>query len=87
VVAADDDTPAGITPSNFDSQLFYTPTSSGWYYVDAGGFADSRIGTYTAHVTVDDRASNGATTGQSRSEARRAAASRQPSTMTGSAPR
>ncbi|WP_428667707.1 hypothetical protein [Reyranella sp.] len=45
-----------------DSQFFFTPVSSGTYYLSAGGFG-SNTGTYTVHVTIDQYASNVTTTG------------------------
>ena len=53
------DTPASV----LDSQLFYTPSVSGDYYLSAGAFG-SNTGTYTIDVTSDDYASDPTTTGK-----------------------
>jgi len=45
-----------------DSQFFFTPVSSGTYYLSAGGFG-SNSGTYTVHVTIDQYASDVTTIG------------------------
>jgi subtilisin family serine protease len=45
-VAANDDGGVG-----FDSQLFFTPSASGTYYLSAGSFRTSDIGTYELSIT------------------------------------
>src|SRR5262249_35768730 len=43
--------------SNRESEFFYTPASSGTYYVDAAAYAADRLrGTFTVHVAPDDYA-------------------------------
>ena len=53
----DDDTGAG-----YNSQISYTPTSSGTYYISAAAFNDSYTGTYSVRVaafqSADDYADN-----------------------------
>jgi len=49
VVAENDDIVVGI---NRDSQLVYTATATGAYYVEAGAFDDSYTGTYKASVAA-----------------------------------
>ena len=48
VVASNDDITNGSNP---DSRIAFTATSSGTYYVDAGGFVDGYAGSYTVAVT------------------------------------
>lgn len=48
LIAVDDDGGPGT-----DSELTFTATTSGTYYVSAGGYADSRTGTYEVTVEVD----------------------------------
>jgi Ca2+-binding RTX toxin-like protein len=48
VVASDDDIVSGSNP---DSQIVFTPQTSGTYYVEAGGFADGYTGTYTVSLS------------------------------------
>jgi Ca2+-binding RTX toxin-like protein len=43
VVASNDDIVAGSNP---DSQIVFTPTTAGTYYVEAGAFADGYMGSY-----------------------------------------
>jgi hypothetical protein len=31
---------------NYDSHIDFTPTDSGWYQLDVGGYADAHTGTY-----------------------------------------
>ncbi|MGY2050508.1 NF038122 family metalloprotease [Methylobacterium sp. JK268] len=57
LIASDDDSGVGL-----NARLFYTPTSSGTYYLDAGAFG-SNTGTYTASVTTDDYDNTPLTTG------------------------
>ena len=60
-LAFDDNTLSGP-----DSEIYFKPTSSGIYFVQAGGMQNSNstgIGTYTAHVYQDDYAGDGSTTG------------------------
>jgi len=61
VLATDDDAGTGT-----DSQILFTATSSGTYYIAASGF-DGEQGTYTLAVTTtstgDDYSSNSSTTG------------------------
>ena len=48
------------------SQINYTPTSTGTYYLDAQGYLSTHTGTYTLSLTqtaVDDYAASAATTG------------------------
>jgi Bacterial pre-peptidase C-terminal domain len=42
-----------------DSQLYFRPTFSGTYYVDAGAYQDNGTGTYTVRVAVDNSGPNG----------------------------
>lgn len=65
IVASDDDSGAGL-----NSDLTYTPTTSGIFYLDVRGATTVGTGTYAALVTVaissgvsDDYASNSSTTG------------------------
>ncbi len=60
-VGFDDDSFNGATFS-LNSRLFYTPSTSGYYYVDAGAFS-TNLGTYTASVTADDYDAGIRTTG------------------------
>ena len=60
-----DDTYSGSTFSSLDSQEYFTPTSSGTYYIDATGFGNN-TGTYTLSVAATgtaDLAASTATTG------------------------
>jgi Ca2+-binding RTX toxin-like protein len=47
-VAQNDDIVAGTSP---DSQIVFTPTSGGTYYVEAGAFVDGYAGSYTLTMT------------------------------------
>jgi Ca2+-binding RTX toxin-like protein len=47
-VASDDDIVSGSNP---DSQIAFTPQTSGTYYVEAGAFADGYTGTYTVSLS------------------------------------
>ena len=59
LLAQNDDVAVGV---NRNSQLTFTATSSGSYYVEAGGFNDDYVGTYTVSVNAtaltDDFADN-----------------------------
>ena len=48
LLAENDDIVQGV---NRDSKLSYTPSAPGQYYIEAGAFADSYVGTYTVRVT------------------------------------
>jgi hypothetical protein len=58
-ITENDDIELGI---NQDSRLIYTPTSGGFYYIEAGAFEDNFAGTYQVTVTgggpTDDFADN-----------------------------
>src|SRR5262249_46474145 len=56
-LAFDDD-----SNGTFESELFYTPATTGTYYVDAAAFLGN-LGTYTVYVAPDDYASGSSTTG------------------------
>jgi hypothetical protein len=45
------------------SRLFYTPTTSGYYYVDVSGYLERETGTYTVSVVPDDYDASINTTG------------------------
>jgi Ca2+-binding RTX toxin-like protein len=48
VIASNDDIVAGSNP---DSQIVFTPQTSGTYYVEAGGFVDGYTGSYTVSLS------------------------------------
>jgi Bacterial pre-peptidase C-terminal domain len=63
LLAENDDISLGV---NRDSQLTFTATTSGTYYLEAGAFADNYTGTYRVGVSLqgaDDYAGNAGTTG------------------------
>src|SRR5262249_40118768 len=48
----------------FESEFFYTPATTGTYYLDAAAYAASELrGTYTVHEAPDDYAAGTSTTG------------------------
>ena len=49
VVAADDDGGVGL-----DSRVVFTPTTSGTYYLQAGGYGDAYTGTYRVFAHADE---------------------------------
>src|SRR5262249_21083513 len=66
VVASDEDSGPGL-----DSMLTFTPTTSGFYYMEAAASLDSGPGTYTVSVNVDDFLASTATTGELPADAAR----------------
>jgi hypothetical protein len=49
--------------STYSSRLFFTPTTTGYYYVDAAALNDAYTGTYTVSVVPDDYDASVDTTG------------------------
>ena len=61
VLASNDDIVAGSSP---DSQIVFTPTTTGTYFIDAGAFADGYAGTYRLSLNQTGGAPASTGTGQ-----------------------